>query len=158
MASSKHLLVDGPNILHAWPELRALLRRDRAAARSQLTGRLTAIHDAEAIRLTLVFDGRGPELIFERQAQQETFTVLYTPSKFTADDIIERLVAGASAPGDCHVATADQAERRIIEGLGAQWVSPEDLAAWCARAEGRTAAQAAGLRRRNAQEWQRPVS
>ena len=34
MASAKHLLVDGPNILHAWPELRALLRRDRDAARS----------------------------------------------------------------------------------------------------------------------------
>ena len=58
MASAKHLLVDGPNILHAWPELRSLLRRDRSAARSQLTGRLAAIHDAEAVRLTLVFDGR----------------------------------------------------------------------------------------------------
>ncbi len=158
MASAKHLLVDGPNILHAWPELRPLLRRDREAARSRLIQQLAAVHDAEAVRVTLVFDGRGPELRVERPSQQDTLTVLFTPSKLTADDVIEQLVARAAAPSDCHVATADRAERRTVEALGAQWVSPEDLAAWCARAEQRTAAQAAGLRRRNAQAWQRPPS
>ncbi len=157
MASAKHLLVDGPNILHAWPELRALLRRDRDAARSQLGRRLAAIHDAEAVRITLVFDGRGPELVVERPSQQESFTVLFTPSRLTADDVIEQLVARAATPGDCHVATADQTERRTVEALGALAVTPDDLAAWCERAEGRLGAQAAGLRRRNAQEWRRPA-
>src|SRR5471032_1387457 len=98
MASVKHLLVDGPNILHAWPELRALLKRDRDAARSQLGQRLAAIHDAEGARVTLVFDGRGTELVVERPSQQETFTVIFTPSSLTADDVIERLVARAADP------------------------------------------------------------
>ncbi|MEI6861148.1 MAG: NYN domain-containing protein [Verrucomicrobiota bacterium] len=157
MASAKHLLVDGPNILHAWPELRALLRRDRDAARSQLRHRLTAIHDTEAVCLTLVFDGRGPELRLERPSQQETFTVLFTPSRLTADDVIEQLVARAAAPRDCYVATADQTERRTVEALGALVVAPDELAAWCARAETRLGTQAAALRRHNTQEWRRPA-
>jgi predicted RNA-binding protein with PIN domain len=158
MASAKHLLVDGPNILHAWPELRALLRRDRDAARSQLVQRLATIHDAEAVRVTAVFDGRGPELVVERPSQQETFIVLFTPSKLTADDVIEQLVARAAEPDTCHVATGDQAERRTVEAFGASWVAPDELAAWCERAEQRVGALTAGLRRRNAQEWQRPSS
>jgi predicted RNA-binding protein with PIN domain len=149
MASAKHLLVDGPNILHAWPELRALLRRDRDAARSQLVLRLAAIHDAEGVRVTLVFDGRGPELIIERPSHQETLTVLFTPSKLTADDVIEQLIARAADPSACEVATADQAERRTAEGLGAAVLTPEDLAVWCIRAEQRVGGQVAGLQKRN---------
>jgi predicted RNA-binding protein with PIN domain len=33
MPPARHLLVNGANILHAWPELRRLLTRDRDAAR-----------------------------------------------------------------------------------------------------------------------------
>jgi predicted RNA-binding protein with PIN domain len=150
MASAKHLLVDGPNILHAWPDLRTLLRRDRDAARAQLVRRVTVIHDAEAVRVTIVFDGRGPELVIERPTQQESLTVLFTPSKLTADDVIEQLIARAADPAACEVATADLAERRTAEGLGASVLTPEDLAAWCARADQRTSAQVDGLRQRNA--------
>jgi len=155
MTWEKHLLVDGPNILHAWPQLRKLLRRDRDAARSQLVRRLAAIHDAEGVRVTVVFDGRGSELVFERPSQQETFTVIFTPSKLTADDVIEQLIARSAEPGCCEVATADNAERRTAEGLGASVLTPEDLAAWCGRAEQRLGAQVIGLRKRNAEEFKR---
>ncbi len=153
MASAKHLLVDGPNILHAWPELRALLRRDRDAARALLVRRLTAIHDTEGVRVTVVFDGRGPELVIERPTRQESLTVLFTPSKLTADDVIEQLIARATDPTACEVATADQAERRTAEAMGASVLTPEDLAAWCARADQRVSTQAAGLTRSVAQAW-----
>jgi len=43
VAFEKHLLVDGANILHAWPDLQALGARDKDAARAQLSQTLRAI-------------------------------------------------------------------------------------------------------------------
>lgn len=155
MAFEKHLLVDGANILHAWPEFRALLPRDREAARARLAQRLAAIHDGEEIRVTLVHDGRGAELTVERPSQQPTFSVLYTPSSLTADDVIERLVANSAEAANCIVASGDRAIRQTIEALGATWISPDDLAAWAGRAEQRQAEQLAGLRRATDTKWRR---
>ncbi len=153
MAFEKHLLVDGANLLHAWPELRALMKRDRSAARSQLTQRLSAIHDTEQTRVTLVFDGRGDELVVERPSGHVTFSVLYTPSSLTADDVIEQLVGRAADAALCHVATGDQAERQTIEAAGAVWVPPVDLVAWVGRAEMRLASGVKDLNRSNARKW-----
>jgi len=155
VAFEKHLLVDGANLLHAWPELRALLKRDREAARSQLVRRLGAVHDAEQMRVTLVFDGRGEELTVERPSGHVTFSVLHTPSSLTADDVIEQLVGKAADASLCYVATGDQAERQTIEAAGAVWVPPADLAAWLARAETRIASGVAGLNRDNQRKWDR---
>lgn len=153
MAFEKHLLVDGANLLHAWPELRALMKRDRNAARSQFVQRLGAVHDAEQTRVTVVFDGRGDELVVERPSGHVTFSILYTPSSLTADDVIEQLVGRAADASLCHVATGDQAERQTIEATGAVWVPPADLAAWVGRAEARVASDVKGLNRANAQKW-----
>ena len=156
VAFEKHLLVDGANLLHAWPDLRALINRDRGAARSQLVQRLGVIHDAEQTRVTVVFDGRGEELVVERPSGHVTFSVLYTPSALTADDVIEQLVGRAADASLCHVATGDQAERQTIEAAGAVWVPPADLAAWVERAESRLAFNVRVLNRDNAKKWKSP--
>jgi predicted RNA-binding protein with PIN domain len=132
------------------------MKRDRDAARTQLTQRLSSIHDTEQTRVTLVFDGRGDELVVERPSAHVTFSVLYTPSSLTADDVIEQLVGRAADPSSCHVATGDQAERQTIEAAGAVWVPPSDLAAWVARAEARVASGLKDINRRNSAEWKRP--
>lgn len=153
MAFEKHLLVDGANLLHAWPELRALMKRDRDAARSQLVQRLSAVHDAEQTRVTVVFDGRGDELVVERPSGYVTFSVLYTPSSLTADDVIEQLVGRAADPSACRVATGDQAERQTIEAAGAVWVPTSDLAAWVERAEARLVSRLKDINRGNMKKW-----
>lgn len=155
MAFDKHLLVDGANVLHAWPELRALLKRDREAARSQLIQRLGALHDAESLRVTVVIDGRGREIVVEHPSHQDTLSVVYTPSSLTADDVIEQMVGRSPEPSLCEVATADQAERNTIEAIGAVWVRPADLLARVERAEQRIAAKVIGLNRANTQDWGR---
>ena len=132
------------------------MKRDREAARSQLTQRLVAIHDAEQMRVTLVFDGRGDELVVDRPLGHVTFSVLYTPSSLTADDVIEQLVGRAADPSLCLVATGDQGERQTIEAIGAVWVPSADLTAWIERAELRLTATVAGLNRTNAQRWRKP--
>ncbi|AHF91851.1 putative RNA-binding protein containing a PIN domain [Opitutaceae bacterium TAV1] len=131
VSATKHLIVDGSNLLHAWPELRALLRRDRDAARARLVDLLAPLHDnsPEPLRLTVVFDGRGSGLVVEHPAGPPSFSCIYTPAGTTADDVIEQLVARSADPAACLVATDDQAERSTVEAAGAVWCSSRDLAA-----------------------------
>ncbi len=156
MESQKHLLIDGSNIMHAWPELRALLKRDRAAARSRLSQAAGILHDVERIRVSLVFDGRGPDVVVEQPSGQATFVHLYSPSGMTADDVIEQMVGKARAPGLCLVATDDRAERQTVEASGAAGLSAADLASWIERAGGRQQSRLAKRRRANEKEWRRP--
>ena len=148
MNFTRHLLVDGANLLHAWPELRAMLPHQRPAARALLARRVGVIHDVEEMRVTLVFDGRGPELALERPSDEPTFSVLHTPSALTADDVIEQLVGSPnSEPARCIVATGDRAERQTVETLGARAISPEELAAWVERASARQGSRVSAWRR-----------
>ena len=123
-----HLLIDGSNVLQAWPETRALARRDREAAKALLMRRVAVLHDYAGWRVTVVFDGRGPELHVEAVGGAADFACVHTPAGATADDVIERLVARAAEPASCLVATADQAERATVEAAGGAWCPPEDLA------------------------------
>lgn len=158
VAFEQHLLVDGSNIMHAWPELRVLLKRDREAARTGLSLAVRAIHDVEQWRVTIVFDGRGHDLVVEHPHGQATFSHVFTPAGTTADDVIEQLAGTSASPAGIVVATDDRAERQTVEASGAQALSAADLAARVARAKERQAAQLSGLRRENEREWRRPSS
>jgi predicted RNA-binding protein with PIN domain len=155
VAFTQHLLVDAANVLHAWPETRTLLKRDREAARALLIQRMGALHDAESVRVTVVIDGRGPQLVLEHPSQQSTFAVIYTPRSLTADDVIEQMVGRSAQPAACEVATGDQAHRNTIEATGAVWLPTADLLARVERAERRLQSQVAGINRTNAHQWGR---
>ena len=152
----KHLLVDGANIMHAWPDLRALLKRDRENARRRLSQAMRLLHDAEALRVTVVFDGRGEELSVEHPGGQATFAHIYTPTGTTADDVIAQLVSRARSAADCLVATDDRGERLAIEALGAGSISSADLATWLARADQRQQSRLQERRRENDAQWRAP--
>lgn len=153
MSYVRHLLVDGSNLVHAWPELRALAKRDRDAARAQLVQRLAPIHDLAEVRVTIVFDGRGAELAIERPAEHTTFSIVHTPVSLTADDVIERMVSAAAEPANCYVATDDVAERSLVSAAGGQTMSSHDLANWARQAERRQAAAADKMRAANREAW-----
>jgi len=155
MDAPSHLLIDGSNILHAWPELRAMLKGDRAAARARLAAAARALHDAEHIRVSVVFDGRGPEVVVENPAGQASFALITAPAGMTADDLIEQIVGKARSPRSCLVATDDRAERQTIEALGAAGMSASDLAAWVARSAERQGERLARRRQANEKEWRR---
>ncbi len=147
-----HLLVDGSNVLQAWPDTRALARRDREAAKALLLRRLAVLHDFGAWRVTVVFDGRGPELSVEAVGGAADFACLHTPAGATADDVIEQLVSRAAEPGACLVVTADRAERETVEAAGAASCSPEEL---LARIEAADTQGARAVARTNAAEARR---
>ncbi|HEY0945497.1 MAG TPA: NYN domain-containing protein [Opitutaceae bacterium] len=150
---TRHLLVDGANLLHAWPDLCALTRADRAAARALLVRRLAVLHDQADWRVTVVFDGRGPDLVVETIGGQPTFAAVTTPAALTADDVIEQLVGKAADPAGCTIATGDRAEAQTVTALGAQTLSPADLAAWIERVAARQDAHLDSLRRDNDHRW-----
>ena len=107
------------------------------------------------MRVTVVIDGRGREVVVEHPSRQATLTVVYTPSSLTADDVIEQMVGRSADPASCEVATGDQAERNTIEATGAVWVPPADLLARIERAEQRLSSKVTELNRANAQDWRR---
>lgn len=128
MCATTHLIVDGSNVVHAWPETKALVRRDRESARTLLIRRIAPLHDGAGWRVTVVFDGRGDAIQFEPVGGAADFACIFTPAGTTADDVIEQLVSKAADPSACLVVTADQAERSTVEAAGAAWCSPGDLA------------------------------
>jgi predicted RNA-binding protein with PIN domain len=156
MDFEKHLLVDGSNVVQAWPELRSLAKREREAARQRLSLALRTLHDAERVRVSLVFDGRGAELAIERPAGTATFVHAFSPSGMTADDVIEQWVGRSREPGQCVVATDDRAERETIEALGAAGISAAELARWVERVAGRQREGLVRRRRANDRDWRRP--
>lgn len=126
--STTHLLIDGSNVVQAWPDTRALSRRDREAAKALLLRRVAVLRDFTGWRVTVVFDGRGEALSVGAIGDAADFACVHTPAGATADDVIEQLVGRSATPGACLVATADQAERSTVEAAGAAWCSPEELA------------------------------
>lgn len=107
------------------------------------------------MRVTVVFDGRGDELVVVRPSAQVTLSVLHTPATLTADDVIEQLVAQSRDPASCIVATDDRAEQDTVMAAGAQTLSSRELAAWVGRAEARLGGKVETLRRTNAAKWKK---
>ncbi len=128
------LLVDGYNIIGAWPQLSRLRDRETlAVAREQLIEELTNYSAYQGFRTRIVFDAyeqREPSL-------QETVTkdviIHYTDYGQTADSCIEKWCAELKKDVQYFnlrliVATSDQAHRHTVTGYGAEWMSAQRLA------------------------------
>jgi predicted RNA-binding protein with PIN domain len=126
--SSHFLVVDGHSVIYAWPDLRSLHARKPVAARDELIQLLSRVHDVGRWRITLVFDGvKGTA----EKRRPHDMVVHYSIQGQTADAVIERLVAGSSCAEKIVVVTADEAEKRTVEALGASTAAPDWLELEC---------------------------
>ena len=125
--NARYLLVDGHSVIFAWPDLRALHERNRAAARKALADQLQHLHDTTPWRVTLVLDGKLGSPVSNRPARRTDMVISYATADQTADSIIERLVAASGLAGEILVITADEAEKLTVESLGAVTASPSWL-------------------------------
>lgn len=126
MLRPRVLVVDGHSMIFQWPDLRQLHGRNTAAAREELTKRLTRYQDASGVHVCVVFDGKGA-----KNTEQENpggIQIFYSGSAKTADAVIERIVAGYAQTYDISVATDDHMERTTVESFGGSWISSEQLA------------------------------
>jgi len=135
-SSSKHLIIDGYNIIYAWPDLAKILREDGPdRARDQLAQRIRVIHDIESLRTTLVFDGQGKEIQITRPTKELSFSLVFSPARTSADGIIEQLVANSKKPADVTVATGDRALETLISKSGCYVLTPQALLDWIIRCQ-----------------------
>lgn len=127
----KHLLIDGYNIIHAWPNLKKDLQTlGLEATRSQLSDIVRIIHDIENLRLTIVFDGKGNDIEIQRPTPEKTFSLLFSPSGVTADTLIEQLASSPKKGHEIIVATDDSMIRLSASSSGATIISSQALLDW----------------------------
>src|SRR5471032_1740999 len=122
--SAHYLVIDGHSVIFAWPDLRKLHDENRAAARKALIDRLQHLHDTTAWRVTVVLDGKLGPALPTGDRKPTDMVVSYATADQTADSIIERLVGASGVAPEILVITADEAERRVVESLGAGVASP----------------------------------
>ncbi|GHC00527.1 NYN domain-containing protein [Cerasicoccus arenae] len=138
MAGQNHLLIDGYNVIHQWPDFAVRFKRDPAGTCDQLVEAVRVIHDIDNYRVTTVFDGRGAMVDVQYPGEIRTFAVLYSPSDLSADGLIEQIVKNAKIPGTCTVVSRDNLIAESIRASGGFAIRPEELADWIKRCEGRS--------------------
>ena len=121
------LLVDGYNMIGAWPELSALAKSGLQEARDRLLERLADHQAYSGRRVIVVFDAyRVPGL--GKTFSQSKVQIYFTKEKETADECIERLVRELSSRRrSVYVATSDLVEQHVAFGQGALRVSAREL-------------------------------
>ncbi|CAN7601030.1 NYN domain-containing protein [Rossellomorea sp. LjRoot5] len=121
------LLVDGYNIIGAWPELNDLKQKDLAAARDRLVEQMAEYQGYTGYRVIVIFDAYYVQGI-ARKYQNYKVEVLFTKENETADERIERLAIELSnIKTQIHVATSDFTEQWAIFGQGALRKSAREL-------------------------------
>ena len=123
----EYLIVDGYNIIGAWPELQALKETNLEHARLRLI-EILSVHAALSKRkVILVFDAYQ---VKNNSGSQETIhgiEVIYTKENVTADMAIERLTAQIPKHQKVYVATSDRLQQETIWGKGALRISALEL-------------------------------
>jgi len=121
------LLVDGYNMIGAWPELTKLAAENLEDARDRLVDMLAEYRAFSGKRVIVVFDAHQVPGTGNRHLKSGV-EVIYTREKETADECIERLAGELSGPRTVlQVATSDYTEQRVAFGRGALRLSAREL-------------------------------
>ncbi len=123
----EYLLVDGYNIVNAWPELKARAQTDLEGARLLLMDILSNYQGFTSQRVILVFDAYRVPNNPGRVVRHHNIDVVYTAEAETADSYIEKATYEISKRNRVRVATSDGLEQLIILGNGALRVPATEL-------------------------------
>lgn len=121
----REILVDGYNVIKRTPSLRALETKSLEAARHALITQLSQRYRHTPHLVTVVFDGASPT---EQVMHERRVRVIFSRSGEKADQVIERLAAGARAAGREVEMYSDDAEvQSSVESAGGTARSTEQL-------------------------------
>lgn len=128
-AKEKCMLIDGYNVVHAWPELSSLAEADLNAAAMKLMDIVSDYAGMSGMTTLLVFDAY--KLKGHKTEENDYFNikVVYTKTAQTADQYIERYAHENAKKYDITVVTSDGVEQVIIRGQGCTLVSSRDFEA-----------------------------
>lgn len=123
VVSVDRLIVDGYNIIHAWPELAAVKDANLEDAREALIGILADYAALTRVQVTVVFDSHRRT---DTAPSSETISgvrVVYSGRKASADSVIERLIYEARRTDEVTLATSDGVQRDLALGKGVKTMS-----------------------------------
>lgn len=123
------LIVDGYNVIHAWPELNKLKEINLGQARERLIQWMASYAGYKGLEVIVVFDAHMTKENSERHGEVSGIQVVFSQEGETADSVIEKLTYSLikERKGNVFVATADWAEQSTILGNGAFRISIREL-------------------------------
>ncbi len=127
MSVVEYLLVDGYNVIHAWPVLKKLKDTNLAHARDKLNDLLLEYMALSGERIIIVYDAHLVKNNQEHIEKLDGLEVVYTREGETADSVIEKLVGNLIKKGSVFVVTSDGDEQSLIFGRGAYRITPQEL-------------------------------
>lgn len=121
------LLVDGYNIIFAWPELKELSMDSLEGARMRLADILCNYQGYRKNEIILVFDGHKSKGNIGSVIHYHNIDIVFTREAQTADQFIEAVSYQMARTFKIRVATSDYLEQIIILGKGAIRMSAREL-------------------------------
>jgi len=122
------VVVDGYNVIHAWPALKSLMNESLEAARDKLIDRLAVYAHISGAEVTVVFDAHRTTAMANAEEQNQGVRVIYTRKGHSADHAIERIAYETQGDGDpLTVATSDRFQRDLVRGVGGAVISALEL-------------------------------
>ncbi|MGI6092602.1 MAG: NYN domain-containing protein [Veillonellaceae bacterium] len=120
------LLVDGYNVINAWPELMVL--NDLEHSRDKLIDIMANYGSYHGYNVLIVFDAHGVSGAVTEQHIYNDVNVVFTGEGETADSYIERTAYNLVRQGErVYVVTSDWAEQLVILGAGAFRIPAREL-------------------------------
>lgn len=123
----EYLLVDGYNIIHAWPELKDLADGNMDGARMKLIETLSNYQGFRKCQIIVVFDAYRVQRHAEEAIDFNNIHIIYTREAQTADQYIERFSHENKKKYSITVATSDGLEQLIVRGAGCSLLSAAEL-------------------------------
>jgi len=109
------LIVDGYNVLHAWPALLRDAGGDLATARERLADRLAEYEATRGVRAILFFDGSRKRLLGPQAAY--AVETRFSSDGLSADHLIERLIVEVREATDEYLPITVATSDRLIHAL-----------------------------------------
>lgn len=126
-SKEEYLLVDGYNIIHAWPELKELTEDNMDGARMKLLDTLSNYQGIRRCQIIVVFDAYRVQGHFEEVIDYHNIHTVFTREAQTADQYIEKFAHDNQKKYDITVATSDGLQQLIIRGAGSALFSAREL-------------------------------
>lgn len=123
----EYLLVDGYNIIYAWPELKEIANENMDGARIKLLDALCNYQGIRKCHIIAVFDAYRVQGHRTEVMDYHNIHVVYTKEAETADHYIEKFAHEHQHKYNVTVATSDGLEQVIIRGAGCRLLSAREL-------------------------------
>ena len=123
----QYLIVDGYNIIFAWPDLAAMAREDLDAARRALCDTLSSFAGYKKCTLVVVFDGYKQKGSPGSREAYHNIRVVYTREGQTGDAYIQELAAQIGSNYAVRVASSDGLVQLSSLGSGVLRLSAREL-------------------------------